>query len=355
MLQAIENRVFDQMRVLVQHITPVAPDVAEGLVAEVYAQLRREFQIAPPLTLHSPAPRILAGAWSVTRESQIASGRLTRPMKEAIAVSVSGINACPYCVDAHTGLLQGADQQDVAASIRNGQPEAITDDPTRELVRWALATRSPDDPMLANPPFSSEEAPEAIGTALVYHYVNRMVHVFLGDKLVPLPSGFRSIARRIYGATFAKRMVRRGGEPGASLDLLPDAPLPSDLRWAQSNPVIAGAWARFAAVVNEAGQRVLPEPVRALLLTQLAEWKGEDPGMSAAWVEDAVASLDETHRPAARFVLLVAFASYRVDESTVEAFRAATPGDSDLVEAAAWAALQAARRIGSWLQASNAD
>jgi hypothetical protein len=209
--------------------------------------------------------------------------------------------------------------------------------------------------MLANPPFSIEEAPEAIGTALVYHYVNRMVHVFLGDNLVPLPSGFRSIARRIYGATFARSMVRRGGEPGASLDLLPDAPLPSDLRWAESNPIIAGAWARFAAVVDEAGQRVLPEPVRALLLTRLAQWKGEDPGMSAASVEDTVASLDETHRPAARFVLLVALASYRVDDRSVEAFRAATPGDRDLVEAAAWAALQAARRIGSWLQAPNAD
>jgi AhpD family alkylhydroperoxidase len=350
MLQAIENRMFDQMGSLVQHVTPVAPDAAEGLVADVYAQLRREFQIAPPLTLHSPAPRILAGAWSVTRESQIVPGRLPRPMKEAISASVSHINTCPYCVDAHTGLLHGAAKHDVAASIRNGQPESIADDRTRELVRWALATRSPGDPVITSPPFSPEEAPEAIGTALAYHYVNRMVHVFLGDDLLPLPSGFRGIARRVFGATFGKRMVRRGGEPGASLDLLPDASLPDDLRWAQSNPAIAGAWARFAAVVEEAGQRVLPEPVRAQLMTQLAEWKGEDPGMSAAWVEDAVASLDEAHRPAARFVLLVAFASYRADDSTVEAFRATTPRDSDLVEAAAWAAFQAARRIGSWLQ-----
>jgi AhpD family alkylhydroperoxidase len=350
MLQAIENRMFDQMGSLVQHIMPVAPDAAEGLVAEVYAQLRREFQIAPPLTLHSPAPRILAGAWSVTRESQIVPGRLPRPMKEAISASVSHINTCPYCVDAHTGLLHGAGKHDVATSIRNGQPEAITDDRTRELVRWALATRSPGDPIITNPPFSPEEAPEAIGTALAYHYVNRMVHVFLGDDLLPLPSGFRGIARRVFGATFGKRMVRRGGEPGVSLDLLPEASLPDDLRWAQSNPAIAGAWARFAAVVDEAGQRVLPEPVRALLLTRLAEWKGEDPGMSAAWLEGAVAPLEEAHRPAGRFVLLVAFASYRVDHSAVEAFRATTPGDSDLVEAAAWAALQAARRIGSWLQ-----
>jgi AhpD family alkylhydroperoxidase len=353
MFQVIENRMFDQMGSLVQHITPVAPDAAEGLVAEVYAQLRREFQIAPPLTLHSPAPPILAGAWSVTRESQIALGRLARPMKEAIAASVSRVNTCPYCVDAHTGLLHGAAKHDVAASIRDGQPEAITDDRMRELVRWALATRSPGDPMITSPPFSPEEAPEAIGTALAYHYVNRMVHVFLGDDLLPLPSGFRGVARRVFGATFGKRMVRRGGEPGASLDLLPDALLSSDLHWAKSNPAIAGAWARFAAVVDEAGPRVLPEPVRALLLTRLAEWDGEDPGMSASWVEDAVASLEEVDRPAARLVLLVAFASYRVDDSTVQAFRATTPGDRELVEAAAWAALQAARRIGSWLQEPN--
>ena len=350
MLQAVENRVFDQMRGLVHHITPVAPDAAEGLVADVYAQLRGEFQIAPPLTLHSPAPRILAGAWSVTRESQIVPGRLARPMKEAIAASVSHINTCPYCVDAHTGLLHGAAKHDIAASIRNGQPEAITDDRMRELVRWALATRRPGDPLITNPPFSLEEAPEAIGTALAYHYVNRMVHVFLGDDLLPMPSSFRGVARRIFGATFGKRMVRRGGEPGASLGLLPDAPLPDDLCWAKSSPAIAGAWARFAAVVEEAGQRILPEPVRALLLTRLAGWEGEDPGISASWVEDAVASLEEVHRPTGRFVILVALASYRVDESTVEAFRSMTPGDRELVQAAAWAALQAARRIGSWLQ-----
>ena len=346
---------FDRMRGLVRHVTPVAPDAAEGLVAEVYAQLRREFQIAPPFMLHSPAPRILAGAWSVTRESQIASGRLARPMKEAISASVSQINTCPYCVDAHTGLLHGAAKHDVAVSILNGKPGAIADDRTRELVRWALATRRPGDAMITNPPFASEEAPEVIGTALAYHYVNRMVHVFLGDELLPVPSSFRDMARGAFGATFARRMVRRGGEPGASLDLLPAAPLPDGFRWAQSNPSIAGAWARFAAVVEEAGQRVLPEPVRALLLTQLAQWQGEDPGTNAAWVEDVVASLAEAHRPAGRFVLLVAFASYRVEDGTVEAFRATTPGDSDLVEAAAWAAFQAARRIGSWLQEPGAD
>lgn len=350
MLQAAENRVFDQMRGLVRHVTPVSPNAAQGLVADVYAQLRSEFQLAPPLTLHSPAPKILAGAWSVTRESQIAQGRLSRTAKEAISASVSQLNRCPYCVDAHTGLLHGAAKHDVAASIRNEDADAIADNHIRELVRWALATRSPTDPIVANPPWSSEEAPEAIGTALAYHYVNRMVHVFLGDDLLPLPSSLRGTARRVFGATFAKRIVLRGGAPGASLGLLPDAPLPSDLHWAQSHPVIAGAWARFAAVVEDGGQRVLPEPVRALLLSRLAGWAGGDPGISASWVDDAVASLEEAHRPAGRFALLVAFASYQVDGGTIDAFRTTTPGDRALVEASAWVALQAARRIGVWLR-----
>jgi len=349
MFQVIENRVFDQMRGLVQHVAPVAPHAAEGLVADVYSQLRREFQLGPPLTLHSPAPRILAGAWSVVRESQIARGRLARATKEAIAVSVSRINTCPYCVDAHSGLLGGAAKHDVAASIRNGQPEAITDDRTRDLVRWALATRCPGDPIITSPPFSLEEAPEAIGTALAYHYVNRMVHVFLGDDLVPLPSAFRGISRRMYGATLAKRLVRRSGEPGASLDLLPDASLPDGFRWARSNPAISGAWARFVAAVEEGGHRVLPEPVRAMLRTRLADWNGEDPGMGETWVGDAVTSLEEGHQPAGRLALLVSLASYRVDEDTVRAFQATTSGDRELVEATAWAALQAVRRVGSWL------
>jgi len=120
MLQRIENRLFDNMVSQINHVQAVAPDRAEGLTAEVYQQLRTDFQVAPPLTLHSASPTVLAGAWAIARESQIATGRVRRDLKEAAAGAVSSINACPYCVDAHTAMLYASSQHDTATAIRAG-------------------------------------------------------------------------------------------------------------------------------------------------------------------------------------------------------------------------------------------
>jgi hypothetical protein len=88
--------------------------------------------------------------------------------------------------------------------------------------------------------------------------------------------------------------------------------------------------------------------VRALVTERLANWRGDDTGLGATWLEDHVTGLDSELRPAARLALLAAFAPYRVDESVIGDFRDGRP-DSDLVAAVAWSALAAARRIGSWL------
>ncbi|MGE5335038.1 MAG: carboxymuconolactone decarboxylase family protein, partial [Nitrososphaerota archaeon] len=102
-------------------------------------------------------------------------------------------------------------------------------------------------------------------------------------------------------------------------------------------------------VVEEVGARVLPEPVRALASEHIHTWHGETMGMSRNWVEEAVKTIEEEHRSAARLVLLTALASYQVDAGIVEDFRARYPVDADLVAATAWASLMAARRVSEWL------
>lgn len=349
MLTQIENQLFDRMQGAIRYVSPVAPGEAEGVTREVYRQLRREFQLAPPLTLQSPSSELLAGAWSVLREVEIVQGALTRPEKEAIAGAVSQRNLCPYCVDAHTGLLEAATRSGDGRAVRGANPDAIEDVRMRGLVTWALATRNPDDPVIWKPPFSSEQAPEAIGTALFYHYTNRMVQVFLGDALLPVPSAFRSVVRTVYSATFARRMVERSGEPGESLALLPEADLPSDLAWAESRPTIGSAWARFASAAEAAGVRSLPDSVRAAVTARLEQWHGEDLDLSGAWLDHALEEVREADHSFARLAFLSAFAPYRVDEAVVDAFRQEDPSDRGLVEAVAWSSWTAARRIGRWL------
>jgi hypothetical protein len=112
---------------------------------------------------------------------------------------------------------------------------------------------------------------------------------------------------------------------------------------------VAGAYARFAAAVEAAGQQSVPAEVRLLVHKQVGSWQGEDPGLSRHWVEEAIIGLDESHKPAARLALLTALASYQVDEGVIHAFRSQYPGDDKLIGLAAWASFTAARRVGSWL------
>ena len=71
-------------------------------------------------------------------------------------------------------------------------------------------------------------------------------------------------------------------------------------------------------------------------------WDGSDPGLGSAWIQDTVAPLPEREQPAARFALVGALASYRVDRGVVDAVRPTHPTDADLVSVAAWASARAA-------------
>src|SRR5690606_5111274 len=61
----------DAMAPTVRHVTPVLPDAADGLVAEVYRQARTELGITvgPPFMMLSPVPELLAPMWALLRES----------------------------------------------------------------------------------------------------------------------------------------------------------------------------------------------------------------------------------------------------------------------------------------------
>jgi len=334
---------------MIKYIQAVSPRSAEGLVAQVYVQIKRDFgDIVEPLTLHSRLPELLAGCWSVTRESLVVGG-VPREIKEAVAATISKINRCPYCVDAHTMMLHATASHEAAVAIGQSREDQIQDPSLRSVISWAAATRSPGDPILRAVPFSEQDAPEIIGTAVAFHYINRMVDIFLGET--PLPSNrdwLKGALKRMAGWYFS-RAARRPKKIGASLTLLPRAELPVDLAWASSSPAVEGAFARLASAVEEAGRDALPDDVRALVYERVQAWNGEDQGMSRGWVEEAITGLDEAVKPYARLALLTALASYQVDDSVVEAFLALQPRDDKLIGATAWASFTAARHIGTWL------
>lgn len=356
--ECIERKYFrDSAPQRIHYITPIPQDEADGLVADVYQQMTRDFQAVPPITIHSPVPTILAAVWGICRESLMA-GPVNRSEREAVAAAVSTINECPFCVDVHTTMLHGGTEHMLAKRLLNGNVDNLPLSRTGRIVEWALAGHSPDAEIIESPPFSEEEAPEFIGTAVAFHYINRMVNIFLDDTPIPVPSFLKWLKAplgRLAGSLFGKRILGLSVEPGDSLSLLPDAPLPDEFSWAKSNPTVAGAFARFAAVINEAGQSVVPVRVRAIVQEHVDSWSGEDLGMSRQWVEDTVADLSDDEKASGRLALLAALASYQVDEHVIGEFRKHFPTDEQLISTAAWASFVAAKRIGSWLRSPSKE
>ncbi|QFZ20726.1 carboxymuconolactone decarboxylase family protein [Saccharothrix syringae] len=331
--------------VQVRRVRPVRFGAAGGDVARVYRELERDFGVlAPPVALHSPAPDVLAAAWVMLRETLLVPGTVPRAVKEAVSTAVSEGNECPFCVTMHSSMLN---------DLVGGRDGADRDPAARAAADWARAGASPDTAAAHPVPFPADQAPEIVGTAVVLHYLNRMVNLFLGE--LPLPPGAPAasmvVVRRVL-VHLIKSAERRAPRPGASLDLLPDAPLPGDLGWARGHPAIAGAFARGVAAVELAGRRSAPEEVRELVSAHLSRWDGRPVGVSRAWVEDAVAGLSPGHRATGRLALLTALASYQVDQGVVDAFRAVSPTDRALIDVTAWASLAAARRIGGWARTS---
>ncbi|MFI5929074.1 carboxymuconolactone decarboxylase family protein [Micromonospora sp. NPDC051543] len=333
----------------IRHVTPTHPRDAEGLVAAVYRQVSRDFGIlAPPIALHSPAPTTLAAAWLMLRETLIATGTTDRVTREAVAAAVSAANDCPYCVDVHGAMLQGLAGRGTARGVLSGRPGEVADPALRAVVTWAGGgdQRTPDRPEAA--------CAELIGVAVAFHYLNRMVNVFLDPS--PVPSG---VAPRVRDVMFgmAGRLLaptaRRARPRGAALALLPAAEPGEATAWAAADPTLRDGFARAYAAVEAAGERSVPSGVRDLVRARLRVWDGKPPGISRAWVEEPLAEIAPPDRAAARLALLTAVASYQVTTADIAAVRRGrTP--ASLVELTSWASLTAATTIGTRLHAPDA-
>jgi alkylhydroperoxidase family enzyme len=357
---ALARRALRRSLTQIQYVSAVPPGAARGLVAAVYAQAERDFgMLAPPVALHSPAPGPLAACWIMLRETLLARGVTDRAAREAVAAGVSLGSSCPYCAAVHTATLHSLLRGGAAAGSGRVRDEPDGDPLLRAITAWARASgrRAPagDDEGAGTAgqqalPLPAGQILELAGVAVTFQYLNRMVNVFLGESPLPpgVPAALSSPLMRVLGG-FLRSAARSGPAPGASLTLLPDAPLPGDLSWAAGSPRVASAFARAAAAIDAAGAAAAGEPVRELILGELTRWGGQPPGPSRAWADDAVARLAAADRPAARLGLLTALASYQVSRFDIADFQRWHPGDQALVGLTSWSSLAAARRVGTWL------
>ncbi|GAA2687057.1 carboxymuconolactone decarboxylase family protein [Actinoplanes palleronii] len=334
----------------IRHLSPVRP----AGTTSVWHQMETEFGMAaPPVALHAAAPEVLDAVWLMLRETLLAGDPAGRATKETVAAAVSLANTCPYCVEVHGATLNGTRPGADARHLAAGRVDEVRDPAVRALARWARDGASRVTPVPI--PVPADQAAVVLGVAVTFHYLNRMVNVFLGESaLEAMPVAARPLGRRVAARIFG-RFARAVVPPGQAVTALPARPLPADLSWAAPCAPIADALARAAAAIDEAGAAVLPDAVRELVLARLADPAESGPGLSAEpWLAEAVAPLPVGERPAARLALLVAFASYRVGDGDIAALRASGYGDGALVRLAAWAAMAAARSAGRLLSGAAA-
>jgi AhpD family alkylhydroperoxidase len=303
--------------------------------------------LAPPVALHSPAPVPLAACWLMLRETLLVPGLADRAVKEAVAAAVSLANSCPYCVAVHATAVGALLRDRAAAEITADRIAAIPDPRVRGVAEWARASGLRDHALTGGTPFPAEQAPELIGVAVTFQYLNRMVSVFLGESPLPpaVPAAAGRALMKILGA-----IMMSAGPAGAAAGLLPAAEPPGDLAWAIPSPRIAAVFASVAAAIDRVGADTVPAQVRELVLGELAGWDGHPRGPSQSWARTAASGLAAADRPAGRLALLTAFSAYQVTESDIADFRRVSPEDEALVGLTSWASCAAARQLGTWLK-----
>ena len=320
----------------VRYLSPLDYGKAEGLNLASIEQQERDFVVGPPITVHMVNPDLMAGVWSMAREC-LAAGQHQRALGDVVAAAVSKLNTCSYCFDIHSSM------QHSFGLPESGEVVAATE--------WAAATLTPGSEVLAKPPFPAADIPQLFGAATAFHYLNRMVNVFMDRSpfLIGGSGWMKDTAIRVAGNMLRPRLKNQVVAPGEFLNDAPDATLPPEFAWAAANPHIAGGFLRFTSAVEQAGIESVDPRVRQCVVARVQAWQGEQPGLGRQWVEEAIAVLEEDLRPAARLALVTALASWQVDEKLVADFRLHQPADRDLVQLTSWASYTAMRRIASWL------
>jgi len=347
---------FDRMSIkTMRYVQAVPVKQADGLVKRVYDMIADDFFINGSLTSHSKVPELLAGVWAGGREAILVDDQLDRTTKEAMAATISNVNDCPYCGDMLISLVHSSGDHQAAAQIFSANEENVQDSTLRERLLWVKHVATPGYAGVLHNPFTAAQLPEAIGSVMAMSHINRFSHVVMDGSPVEAPFGLQSIKSaglRLFGVEL-KPSKQRPLQPGRSLDLLPPAPLPEDLSWAEPNPRIADALARWAGAMERQAGDEISAAVRNVVLTSLQNWQGEVMPISRSWVEKEVQGLNKEDRSIARLALIVAKAPYQVDESLVRPVLGADNDEERFIRILDWSAFVGASRVGR-LIADNA-
>jgi len=352
MSNLIETKIAEQNAQRVKYIKVIGLKESEGKVNRINVQIDRDFGLVGPMTLSTPSERVHAIRWATARESFVVENNVKRVTKEIIAAGVAQINKCPYCEDVHRTSISSAGNNDAAKAIINGSWKSLKNERTKAIIDWSINTRNPNASIIRNPPFSKIEAPEIIGTALVFHSTNRLVSIFLEES--PLPgllnnNLLKKVALKIASKTLFKTMVTKKVNEGESLQFIHNYKIQKSFEWSKTIPSFSRALAAEKMLLYEIEKEIIPQKLVSLFKNKVKKWQGEEMPLGRSWLQILTNGLSEAEKPIANLIFLAAFEPYTITKTDIDAFRKIYPDDKDLVDVSFWAIQILTNRISEWL------
>jgi len=352
MIKTIEAKMLKQSANAVKYVKVKGLKDAQGSMKEINRQVDKDFGLVGPLSLSTPSERVHAVRWVTAREAFVVETNVKRAIKETVATVTAQINKCPYCEDVHGASISSSGDNDIAKALANNTWQSLKNKRTKAIIEWSLNTRNPKAEIIQNPPFSAQEAPEIIGTALTFHSVNRLVNIFLDDS--PLPgilgkSFIKKAALNMASKTLFKSMVIKKAVPGDALEFIEDYPIPEHFSWANAVPAYVKGLAAEEKLLEKIEQEIIPIKSAQLFKEKVNSWNGEEMPLGRAWLNQILSDLDENERPVTKLMFLAALAPYTITETDIKDFRKVKPTDKDLLEVSYWAVQILTNRIREWL------
>ena len=313
---------------------------AHGIIKKINLQIDKDLIIVPPNSLSTPSERVHPLRWAGIREFLAVENHIPRVTKEAIAATISELNNCPYCEEAHETAIAALGDK------------AVIDEKIKAIIVWSQNTRNPDAEIIKNPPFKITEAPEIIGTALLFHSINRLVSIFVSESLLPgiLSNKYiKKTALKFAAKTIVKSFVEKELEAGDSLQFIEHRTVLKHLQWAKSLPAYGQIFTAIDSVLKDIEKDIIPPTSARILKEAIDVWQGEDMPLGRSWLVDRTKDVSENEKPVTALILLAAFAPYTITENDIQSFKKSNPSDKDLLETCYWSIEMLTNKISTWL------
>ena len=176
-------------------MTQIDPKTASGETKEAFDEATRQFGgVINLFRVTGNAPNVLKGFLSLNKHLNDGI-ELSGKQIEQVAMLVSALNRCDYCVNVHMGVgqMQGASRAEMLAAMEGDAEEVKTQallDYTTEVVRHRGLVSSETLAKVRAVGFSDKALLETIGVIGLYTLIQYVRHVADPDHDFPIVKEF---------------------------------------------------------------------------------------------------------------------------------------------------------------------